>query len=237
VLSYLDGNEPLSQLQGVAKALNASAANAADDFLECWDRAVAKALEDGVLSTDEEERLGTGASTFGLGQAELDKRGKYTQMVKAAVLRDVLDGKVPERVKVGGIAVNLQKDEKIAWVFPGAEYRKLRTRRSYAGVSHGLSIRIAKGVYYRPSVWKASPVESSETVSGGSGNLIVTNKNLYFIGATMIRIPYKKIVAFQPHSDGIGIQRDAASAKPEAFKFGDGWFAYNLITNLAQISA
>jgi hypothetical protein len=47
--------------------------------------------------------------------------------------------------------MNLQKDAKIAWVFPDAEYRKLRTRHSYSGTSHGLSIRIAKGVYYRPS--------------------------------------------------------------------------------------
>jgi hypothetical protein len=58
--------------------------------------------------------------------------------------------------------------------------------------------------------------------SGGNGNLVVT---------------YKKIVAFQPHSDGVGIQRDAGSAKPEAFKFADGWFACNLITNLAQLSS
>ena len=28
--------------------------------------------------------------------------------------------------------------------------------------------------------------------------------------------------------------RDAQSAKPQAFKTGDGWFAYNLAVNLAQ---
>lgn len=236
ISSYLAGTEELSTLQAVAKELNANAASASDDFLECWDRAVAAALEDGVLSTEEEARLSTGAATLGLGQAELDKRGKYTQVVKAAVLRDVLDGKVPERVQVPGVSVNLQKGEKIVWVFQGAEYRKFRTRRSYSGVTQGLSIRIAKGLYYRPSIWKASPIERTEMVSSGAGNLIATNKNLYFIGATMLRIPYKKIVAFQPYSDGIGIQRDAMTAKPEAFRLVDGWFAYNLIINLAQLS-
>ena len=29
--------------------------------------------------------------------------------------------------------------------------------------------------------------------------------------------------------------RDAQTAKPRAFKTGDGWFAYNLPVNLAQM--
>jgi len=36
-----------------------------------------------------------------------------------------------------------------------------------------------------------------------------------------------------PYSDGIGIHRDAASAKPQIFVTGDGWFTYNLVVNLA----
>jgi hypothetical protein len=48
-------------------------------------------------------------------------------------------------------------------------------------------------------------------------------------------VAYSKIVAFEPYSDGFGIQRDAATALPQTFVTGDGWFAYNLVTNLAQI--
>ena len=29
--------------------------------------------------------------------------------------------------------------------------------------------------------------------------------------------------------------RDAHTAKPQAFKTGDGWFAYNLAVNLVQM--
>ena len=29
--------------------------------------------------------------------------------------------------------------------------------------------------------------------------------------------------------------RDAQTAKPQAFKTGDGWFSYNLAVNLAQM--
>ena len=46
---------------------------------------------------------------------------------------------------------------------------------------------------------------------------------------------YDKIVDFEPYSDGFGIMRDAQAAKPQDFKTGDGWFASNLTTNLAQM--
>jgi hypothetical protein len=49
------------------------------------------------------------------------------------------------------------------------------------------------------------------------------------------RVRYEKIVAFTPYSDGIGIQRDATTAKPQAFLTGDGWFVYNLVTNVANL--
>jgi len=50
-----------------------------------------------------------------------------------------------------------------------------------------------------------------------------------------VRLPYAKIVSFEPFSDGIGVMRDAATAKPQIFVTGDGWFTYNLVTNLSQI--
>ena len=46
---------------------------------------------------------------------------------------------------------------------------------------------------------------------------------------------YDQIVDFEPFSDGFSIMRDAQTAKPQAFKTGDGWFAYNLAVNLAQM--
>ena len=43
------------------------------------------------------------------------------------------------------------------------------------------------------------------------------------------------IVAFEPFSDGSGIMRDAQTAKPQTFRTGNRWSAYNLAANLAQI--
>jgi hypothetical protein len=68
-----------------------------------------------------------------------------------------------------------------------------------------------------------------------TGLVVVTDKNIYFSGpAKSLRIPYTKIVSFLPFEDGIGVIRDTPTAKPQIFTNGDGWFTYNLVTNLAQ---
>ena len=75
-----------------------------------------------------------------------------------------------------------------------------------------------------------------ETVHADAGMLGLTTKHLYFAGARKkFRVRYDKIVSFEPYSDGLGIMRDAQTAKPQTFRTGDGWFAYNLAANLAQI--
>ena len=33
---------------------------------------------------------------------------------------------------------------------------------------------------------------------------------------------------FEPYDDGFGIMKDNQTAKPQAFRTGDGWFSYNL---------
>lgn len=202
-----------------------------------WERAVDAAFDDGILTEDEENALSELKDYFSLSQQELDRNGAFTKIVKGAILRDILDGKIPERVHIdGNLPFNLQKTEKIVWVFQGVDYYEQKTRTRYVGGSQGVSIRIAKGVYYRTGGFKGERVQTSETVHADTGLLGVTNKHIYFAGtAKRFRIKYNKIVAFEPYSDGIGIQRDAQTAKPQTFVTGDGWFTYNLITNLAQM--
>ena len=68
-----------------------------------------------------------------------------------------------------------------------------------------------------------------------SGILAVTDKHIHFHGPLKsFRIPYGKIISFEPYEDGIGLQRDGSTAKPQILVTGDGWFSYNMIRNLAE---
>jgi len=230
-------NVLLPQLESIAKKSYISNDKIREILIQSWSCAVTDFLEDGVLSKDEENYLAKFKKHFNLTQAELDSDGSLTKTVKAAILREIFEGKIPEKISIpDNISFNLQKTEKIIWLFNNVEYYEEKTRRHFAGGHHGLSIRVAKGVYYRAGVFKGYPVEKTEIVPIDIGVMGVTNKHIYFMGdSKSFRVKYDKIVTFTPYDDGIGIQRDAASAKPQIFKTNDGWFSYNLISNLAQI--
>lgn len=205
-------------------------------LIKAWENAVDLFLEDSILTDEEEEKLINFMETFQLSNEMLNKRGFYTKVVKAGILRDLVNGKLPQRVSIEGqLPFNLQKNEKIVWLFSGTKYYEQKTRREYVGRSAGISIRIAKGVYYRTGAFRGHPVETSETVYIGNGVLGITNKYMYYTcSQKSFRIAHNKIVSIQPHSEGVTVHRDAATAKPQSFLTGDGWFTYNLLSNLTQ---
>ena len=194
-------------------------------------------LEDGLLSLDEENALAKYADYFSLTQQALDRNGVQTSLVQAAVLRDVTQGIIPKRQRVNGaIPFNLMKSEQLVWVIQGVDYLETVVRRECRGSSQCLSIRVARGLYYRPSTFRSRPIEWEQTVYADTGMLGLTTKHIYFAGRRKrFRVRYDKIVAFEPFSDGSGIMRDAQTARPQTFRTGDGWFPYNLAANLAQV--
>ncbi|MBE0645401.1 MAG: hypothetical protein IH600_15060 [Bacteroidetes bacterium] len=204
-----------------------------------WEAAVDAYLEDGLLSKDEEAQLAKFQESSGLSQETLDINGVFTKVVKAAFLRDLTESdEIPKKIKISGtIPFNLQKGEELVWLFNDVSYLEERTKRTYVGGSQGMSVRVVKGVYYRTSAFKGQPVDTQVTTHMDDGLLGVTQKHIYFSGPSKsFRVKYDKIVSFTPFDDGIGIVRDVASAKPQMFITGDGWFTYNLIMNMAERS-
>jgi len=214
-----------------------SSAERKDYLVKGWEKAVEQFLDDGMIDVSEEKRLINFTDHFSLPQEILDGNGAWTKIVKAAVLRDILNGIIPQRVNIeASIPVNLQKNESIVWAFPRSAYLEDKTRRQFVGGSQGLSFKVAKGVYFRTGAFKGRSVESTERVRSDVGMVVVTNKHIYFSGSVKsFRIPYSKIVSFEPFNDGIGVMRDAANAKAQIFVTGDGWFIYNLVTGLSRI--
>ena len=136
----------------------------------------------------------------------------------------------------GAVPFNLMKSEQLVWVIQGVDYLETVVRRERRGSSQGLSIRVARGLYHRPSAFRSRHIEWEETVHAGTGTLGLTTKHIHFAGSRKrFRVRYDRIVAFEPFSDGFGVMRDAQTAKPQTFRTGNGWFAHNLAANLAQM--
>lgn len=201
-----------------------------------WERAVNDILSDNVLSQTEEAQVMTYAQKFGLSQSDLNTNGAFTRLVYGCALRDVLDkGYTSRAVITFQLPFNLQKNESLVWCFRNVPFYEEKIYKSYVGQSQGVSFRVMRGVYYRVGSSKGYPVETARNEQVDVGMLGVTTQHVYFAGSKKsFRIPYKKIVSFTPYSDGIGICKDAANAKPQTFITGEGWFVYNLVMNLSQ---
>lgn len=198
-------------------------------------RALDNAFADHLLSDAEENALRAYMERF--VPHSLAKDQAVTKLNQGHILRLVCDGEVPDINFNGRIPFNLQKAEKLIYIFNDVEYYERTTRTRRRGTSHGVSIRLAKGLYYSPRQFSSQTEEWQETVHRDTGQLGFTNKYIYFRGnETAFRRAYNKIVAIEPEYQGISYVPDLARAKPQIFKIGDTWFPYNLAVNLAQNS-
>ena len=227
----------LQELENTLRRTSMSNTHLRQLLVRAWETAVEGVIEDGVVSLDEEAALAQYISHFDLTQEELNRNGAQTSLVQAAVIRDITQGIVPQRQNITGtLPFNLMKSETLVWVIQGVDYLETVVRRERRGSSHGLSIRVARGLYYRPSTFRSRPIEWEETIHADTGLLGFTTKHLYFAGSRKkFRVRYDRIVAFDPYDDGFGIMREAQTAKPQTFRTGDGWFPYNLAVNLSQM--
>lgn len=220
------------QVQRVSRLYGFSDSRSRKFVIKAWRFCIDKSLEDGVISKEEEKSLDDLIAAFEITQD--DDETYMTKIVKSLVLRDVLNGEVNKRVEImNDLPVILQRGEISLWLFSSVEYYEDRKRRQYSGGSSGISFRVAKGVYVRTGAFKGIAVDTTETVYVGTGMLLVTNKNLFWISPNkVVKIQVKKMIAITPTDDGVIVQKDGVTAKPQYFKTRDAWFTYNLISNL-----
>ena len=176
------------------------------------------------------------AAHLGLAQQDLDGNGVQTSLAQAAIIRDVTQGIIPQRQQVNGaVPFNVKKSEQLVWVIRGVDYLETVVIRERRGTSHGVSIRVARGLYDRPSTFRSRPIEWEETVHADTGMLGLMTKHICFAGArNRFRVRYDKIAASGLYKDGLGIMRNAQTARPQAFRVGDGWSNCHTADNLVR---
>ncbi|HIE06496.1 MAG TPA: hypothetical protein EYP64_00470 [Desulfarculaceae bacterium] len=233
------GNMPLLKRNIVKNAKNGfiRAKELSHIVAYAWEQEVETSFKKGLLTKQKEKNLTDLMKALSMSQTQLSKYAAHDKIVKGSMLRNLFSGIHPTETNYNGVLpFNLLKSEKLIWVFQGTDYLELKKRVSYAGRSQGASVRVAKGVCFRGSSYKGERIETEEINHADTGLFGITNKHIYFTGKTRsFRIKYGKIVSFEPLTDGIRLHRDAMTAKPQYFVTGDGWFTYNLVTNVAQL--
>lgn len=226
------------KIQSIRESCLLSGADVNNAIVRAWEASAEHFLEDGILSAVEEKNLTEFAAKVGLTPELLNSNGLYDRVRKSTAIRDVLEGRLPNRESLSvDLPFNFQTSESLVWAFGNVDYLADRTKTSYEGRSQGVSIRIASGLYYRLGAFKGHPVERVERNHVDTGALAITTRHLYFGGSKKsIRIRHDKIVSITPYSDGVAIHRDGVRAMPEIFVTGDGWFIHNILANAPHIN-
>lgn len=131
------------------------------------------------------------------------------KLVKAAIIRDLLEEKKTPRVKVENMPFNLMKKETLIWLFNNATLNELTTTSEWQSGSQGVSIRIAKCVYWRVGSSRGQTVKREYIKRSEDGIFAVTNYHLYFKNyEKTIRIKIDKIISVLPTDSSVIIHQD-----------------------------
>jgi len=147
----------------------------------------------------------------------------------------------------GPIRFQLQHGEVPVFGIANVLVKEERTTRSYVGGYSGVSLRVARGLYYRLGGMRGHAVESTSLQDVDYGDFLMTTQAIYFGGREKginFRIPYSRIIRSQPYSDAVGVCRSGAREQifapqqartPEmtAALRQSGWFLFNILQALA----
>lgn len=198
-----------------------------------WYDLVERALADDILTRNEETTLASIIEAFPFTETDVNRHNCLERLTKAATLRDLMNGEVKSRMNHSGvIPFKLQKNESLLWVFKDVEYDQFVSNRTMAGGSSGLSIKVAKGVYWRVGGFAAKPVVKTDLKNLDKGNLFLTNKHIMFDGGFKnFKIRLSSLALVEPYGDGLQLQKNTQTAMPLFLHPIDGWFCYNVIQN------
>ena len=222
-----------------------SDADLQQNIVDGWTHGLASAINDHALSSDEKKWLNRYRRLYDITPSQLDAigQGDHFQVFRMmALINAITEGDTIPRFdraqrgwEFGRLSFNLMKSEALVWVFSNVGYMEQITRREFQGSSMGASFKVAKGVYVRPGMFRGRSVEKKSMEHTDTGDFGITTKHIYFAGSRKkFRVRLEKIVSFDPYSDALGIMRDNARAKPEAFMM-DGnspFFAINILDAL-----
>ncbi|MGQ9533355.1 MAG: hypothetical protein ACUVTQ_11235 [Desulfotomaculales bacterium] len=164
---------------------------------------------------------------LGLDPAEFRK--EQDLMRRFLFLTEVRAGRLPDVPA----PIILQPGEVCHWVTLCRLLEERVVRREYVGGSRGVSIRLAKGLYYRVGGHRGRVVSERAIVPVDEGELVVTSRRVVFNGRIRtLSVPYGKLVDVHAYRDAVVLAR-AGKKKPEALAVDDP----ELVATIIRVAA
>jgi hypothetical protein len=170
-----------------------------------------------------------------LGPAIADLANLDEKLIKIGMLRELSAGELPDRVTVvGPMPLEMRGHERIIWIFNGVIcFRRPSTAPGTGAFTFSTT---EEALYCGKGAFNSNPLPMGGLVEEAAGDLVITNRNLYFVfGNGQRRISMTKIAALGPHADGLQITCEPPE-RSRAFKVDDPWLAANLIVRLVVLA-
>lgn len=193
-----------AEINRIVADASLSQADCEQIYVDAFDRAIDRFLADGIIDDGERAVVARFIQFSGIPQSRLNARHSLEKVVQSQVLLDILNKRKPQpRITISGaFPFMLQKSETMLWLYRDVTLLEQKVRRQYVGRSRGVSMRIAKGVYYRTGGFRGEPIETTSLEPVDTGTVCLTDKHIYFHSMRKsLRIPLAKIITLDPYAD------------------------------------
>ena len=193
-------------------------------------------LNDGTVNEQEETLV---ANVLGQLVSLVDEgtlNSVKSELVKALILGDLSEGRVVNRLDLKDLPILLKPKETVLWAFTGVKYFAYRRNRQFVSGSRGVSVRVAKGLYFRAGASKGRTIVTDDLTHEDTGIFVISDQAVYFKGVkSSFSIDVLRILSVEPFSDSLELSDNRKTSKPMLFGVSDPVFAANLILNLRNL--
>lgn len=189
--------------------------------LHAWVRSFADPGSERGLPTEAEEKIAQMLiEKFGLSPGLM--RGQmWERFCRLVAIRDAQNGRIHAINIAGQLPFILEPGERIAWVFPVAEYLEDKVVRSRSRGYSGVSMRVMPGLYVHTG--QGAQAQAAEGfVHIDNGVLAFTDRALLFSGGhKAFRVKYKELASLVRYDYGFAACRNRQSARMFGFTVQD----------------
>lgn len=172
----------MEELSRLKARLQLTDSDVADMGVEVYQHAVSAAVGRTFVTERDQWGLARFQDFLGLDDSDLliPKQEMAVYLAEYERYRGACDGTFDE-ITVDNIV--LHRQEKACWEEPARLMEPSRGRH-ISGQSSGVSVRVAKGFYYRAGSFEGLAEPDDDLVSVSNGRLIITNQRVIFAGDT-----------------------------------------------------
>lgn len=231
----IESSVPADQISDLLKKAAAVCSTSPEELKELCETAI-----NGIIDSILEYRLPTTTEIYRLGEilraleGALGTFGSNEKVVKAVILTELCDGRIPELIKVvDPLPIDLAATESVLWIMESV--RCFIKRDEIPGESRSIPTKSSQvPSYLPPKTITARNLPAAHLANMDRANLILTNRGIYLVfdDKPPSRMLISQITSIDTYSEGLCI---TYGRKSPVLLLEDPWFIANALLSLIKI--